>query len=746
MLTGLSTLTTPPTLCHARRAEVGDAVPRGRSRPRPGSTRPRSPRADAEVRRCRTSGPVRVGAERRPSTVCSAPSRSTTTVDHVARRVARGSASPSSLGASDGVAPSIDDDDVAGLQPGRRPRDRRSRSRPTPTRPLATRSPFDRVDAEQQRDRDEHVHDRPGGDHQQPARVALAAVRARPRRSACDLVEVVHPDDPHERAERQRAHAVLGLAAAEAPQLGPMNRKNWVTFIPVSRAVTKWPSSCRKIETSSPTTNTNAHVLQHAEQRRAARRCRASDEPRLRRRRRSRSPSGLVAGAAGQHLVAELVELADGVGRPAAAVAQLVGVDLGHRRIVGDEPRGDPSGGAIGGDDVVDRVVGTPIVPLQGGVAHLGDLRPAEPAGEERLDRDLVGRAEPRRRGAAGAAGVRRRARGSGTWSRSGASKSSAAERAPSRCARTACRCGAGYAERVADRQAHVGHAELGDRRAVGELDHRVDDRLRVHDDLDLVVRRRRTARGPRSPRGPCSSACCESMVIFGPIDHVGWASASSTVTSASSSAVRPRNGPPLAVSTSRATSRSASTDERRHWWTAQCSLSTGTSSAPGVGRSGCTTGPAAIRLSLLASARRLPARSVRDRDRQAGEADDGVDHDVGVVDQVGEVGDHLGERQRGGHLGPPRRIGDGDDLRAELAGLRDQRRRPTSRRRGRRPRSGRASARTTSSVCVPIEPRRAGDGDTDRRHRSIVSAEPPRHRRRAGRYLVTQGSSTSIR
>ena len=60
-----------------------------------------------------------------------------------------------------------------------------------------------------------------------------------------------------------------------------------------------------------------------------------------------------------------------------------------------------------------------------------------------------------------------------------------------------------------------------------------------------------------------------------------------------------------------RATSRSASADERRHWCTAQCSLSTGTSSAPGVARSGCTTGPAAIRLSLLASASRLPRRSV---------------------------------------------------------------------------------------------------------------------------------------
>ena len=33
-----------------------------------------------------------------------------------------------------------------------------------------------------------------------------------------DLVEVVHADDAHERTERQGPHAVLGLAATEAPQ------------------------------------------------------------------------------------------------------------------------------------------------------------------------------------------------------------------------------------------------------------------------------------------------------------------------------------------------------------------------------------------------------------------------------------------------------------------------------------------------------------------------------------------------
>ena len=45
-------------------------------------------------------------------------------------------------------------------------------------------------------------------------------------------------------------------------------------------------------------------------------------------------------------------------------------------------------------------------------------------------------------------------------------------------------------------------------------------------------------------------ASVAESIVIFGPIDQVGCASASSGVTSASSSRVLPRNGPPLAVTT----------------------------------------------------------------------------------------------------------------------------------------------------------------------------------------------------
>ena len=64
-----------------------------------------------------------------------------------------------------------------------------------------------------------------------------------------------------------------------------------------------------------------------------------------------------------------------------------------------------------------------------------------------------------------------------------------------------------GIRERVLNRQPHVGDAHLRDDRAVLQLDHRVHDRLRMHDDVDLRRRRRRTASAPRSPRGPCSSA-----------------------------------------------------------------------------------------------------------------------------------------------------------------------------------------------------------------------------------------------
>src|SRR3974390_3219440 len=102
-----------------------------------------------------------------------------------------------------------------------------------------------------------------------------------------------------------------------------------------------------------------------------------------------------------------------------------------------------------------------------------------------------------------------------------------------------------------------------------------------------------------------------ESTVILGPMRQVGWASAASTPTPSSSRRPLPRNGPPDAVTRSRATPAAPWSRPKdaatRHWWMAQCSESTGTISAPGVRRARCTTGAPAMSDSLLASASRLP-------------------------------------------------------------------------------------------------------------------------------------------
>ena len=80
-------------------------------------------------------------------------------------------------------------------------------------------------------------------------------------------------------------------------------------------------------------------------------------------------------------------------------------------------------------------------------------------------------------------------------------------------------------------------------------------------------------------------------------------------VTPARSCRLRPRNGPPDAVSVIRATSAGARL-AARHWNTALCSLSIGTMRAP-PSRAACiSSSPASTSDSLLASSRRLPARA----------------------------------------------------------------------------------------------------------------------------------------
>ena len=130
---------------------------------------------------------------------------------------------------------------------------------------------------------------------------------------------------------------------------------------------------------------------------------------------------------------------------------------------------------------------GPPGICLQRRVDHVGDAGERQAAVEERVDGDLVGGVEDARRGAAGAARPRGTGRrhGNASWSTS----SKVSEPSSARFSR---RVGSGmmsgWCKRVGDRDPHVGQAEVRELRAVGGLDQRVDDRLRVHDDVDAVV------------------------------------------------------------------------------------------------------------------------------------------------------------------------------------------------------------------------------------------------------------------
>ena len=97
-----------------------------------------------------------------------------------------------------------------------------------------------------------------------------------------------------------------------------------------------------------------------------------------------------------------------------------------------------------------------------------------------------------------------------------------------------------------------------------------------------------------------------ESMVIFPPIAHVGCRRACSTVTPASSSRDRPRNGPPEAVIVSRSSVPGGSPVSR--WWIAVCSESIGMICAPVASARAVTSSPPTTSDSLLASARSIPS------------------------------------------------------------------------------------------------------------------------------------------
>ena len=147
-----------------------------------------------------------------------------------------------------------------------------------------------------------------------------------------------------------------------------------------------------------------------------------------------------------------------------------------------------------------------------------------------------------------------------------------------------------------------------------------------------------------------------ESIVILAPMFQVGCFE---RVLDRDAARARrgcgPRNGPPLAVRTIRATSsRRAAAQalvDRRVLGVDRHDLAAARARAPRP-----RPGPPAMRLSLLASARRLPGFERGERRRQAREADDRVEHDVGVGER-GELGEHVRvveRRERARSAGTP--------------------------------------------------------------------------------------------
>ena len=117
-------------------------------------------------------------------------------------------------------------------------------------------------------------------------------------------------------------------------------------------------------------------------------------------------------------------------------------------------------------------------------------------------------------------------------------------------------------------------------------------------------------------------------------------------MTDSSSAAVRPRNGPPEAVRTSESTV--AGSRFSRHWSAAECSLSTGRSRPPP--RIQAATREIAGRdEALLVGEREVdPVLERPERRGQAGEADDRVQHDVGLrrLEQLRQVAAGLDVRR----------------------------------------------------------------------------------------------------
>ena len=138
---------------------------------------------------------------------------------------------------------------------------------------------------------------------------------------------------------------------------------------------------------------------------------------------------------------------------------------------------------------------------------------------------------------------------------------------------------------------------------------------------------RRRTASAPRSARAPCRERGGLDADLPRSLDQVGWASASSTVTCASSSTDLPETGRPSREH--QGIDRLRRSSPRATWKSAECPLSTGRSSPPTRRWAATASSSAATRLFLVGESKRDAVLERPDRCLDACEPDDGVEHDV---------------------------------------------------------------------------------------------------------------------
>jgi hypothetical protein len=237
-----------------------------------------------------------------------------------------------------------------------------------------------------------------------------------------------------------------------------------------------------------------------------------------------------------------------------------------------------------------------------------------------------------------------------------------------------------GKGERILDREDHVVDRELRQPGAVAELDHRVHQGARMHDDVDRVGRTPNRCDASMSS-SPLLIRVEESMLILAPIDQVGWRSASSLPDGPKVAGSRCRNGPPEAVRTSRRTSARVPAAQRlveRH----VLAVDRHDLGAVGVREVGQQAAGDDQRL-LVGQGDRL-ARGERRGDRREARGPDDRRHDLvdfgvggGGDEGLGPGGDlDAGRQLRAGARGPPpgrrRRRAAGETPAPARAALRD--------------------------------------------------------------------------